>query len=137
VLLLSEFPQISLRMTRWSPRSTTVRPFVHHFRGRYSEPITFGERADNGQTAASPAVTRLARMKDAERRRWLLRRIEAEAWSVVHAEPMMREACWGRLLGLLEVGTAFGFWSRAADRFSNSVEHKYRVGRAIRVLRRG
>jgi hypothetical protein len=44
----------------------------------------------------------------------------------------------GRLLGLLEVGTAFGFWSRkAADRFSNSVEYKYRVGRAIRVLRRG
>ena len=36
MLLLSEFPQISLRMTRWSPRSTTVRPFVHHFRGRYS-----------------------------------------------------------------------------------------------------
>src|SRR3990170_6586659 len=37
VLLLSEFlQQISLRMTRWSFRSTTVsRPFVHHFRGRY------------------------------------------------------------------------------------------------------
>jgi len=35
VLLLSEFPQISLRMTRWSSRSTTVRSFVHHFRGRY------------------------------------------------------------------------------------------------------
>jgi hypothetical protein len=28
--------QTSLRMTRWSSRSTTVsRPFVHHFRGRY------------------------------------------------------------------------------------------------------
>jgi len=38
VLLLSEFlQQIPLRMTRWSSRSTTVsRPFVHHFRGRYS-----------------------------------------------------------------------------------------------------
>lgn len=77
-------------------------------------------------------------MTDDERRHWLLRRIEAEARSFVNAEPMMREACWGRLLGFLEVGTAFGFWSRkAAYRFSNSVEHKYRVGRAIRVLRRG
>jgi DNA (cytosine-5)-methyltransferase 1 len=38
VFLLSEFlEQISLRMTRWSSRSTTFRrSFVHHVRGRYS-----------------------------------------------------------------------------------------------------
>jgi hypothetical protein len=83
-------------------------------------------------------LTWLHRMVDPEHRRWLLRRIEAEAWAFVNAEPMMREACWGRLLGFLEVGTAFGFWSKkAAGRFSNSVEQKYRVARAIRVLRRG
>jgi hypothetical protein len=77
-------------------------------------------------------------VRDDERRRWQLRRIEAEAWSFVNAKPLMREDCRERLLGLLEVGTAFGFWSRkAAVRFSNSVEHKYRVGKAIQVLRRG
>jgi hypothetical protein len=77
-------------------------------------------------------------VSDTERRRWLLRRIEAEAWAFVNGEPMMRQMLLGRLLGLLEGGTAFGFWwRRAADRFSNSVEHKYRVGRAIRGLRRG
>ena len=26
-------------MTRWSSRSTTFRPFVHHFRGRYFESV--------------------------------------------------------------------------------------------------
>jgi len=37
VLLLSEFlQQLSLRMTRWSLRSTTFGSFVHHFSGRYS-----------------------------------------------------------------------------------------------------
>jgi hypothetical protein len=37
VLLLPEFLQISLRMTRWSSRSTTFRrAFVHHVRGPYS-----------------------------------------------------------------------------------------------------
>jgi hypothetical protein len=36
VLLLPEFPQISLRMTRWSCRSTTFSDsFVHHVRGPY------------------------------------------------------------------------------------------------------
>jgi len=36
VLLLSGIPQISLRMTRWSFRSTTLsQSLVHHFRGRY------------------------------------------------------------------------------------------------------
>jgi hypothetical protein len=36
VLLLPEFLQISLRMTRWSSRSTTFRrAFVHHVRGPY------------------------------------------------------------------------------------------------------
>jgi len=37
VLLLLEFlEQTSLRMTRWSPRSTTFREsFVHHVRGPY------------------------------------------------------------------------------------------------------
>jgi hypothetical protein len=39
VLLLPEFPQISLRMTRWSCRSTTFSDsFVHHVRGPYSAP---------------------------------------------------------------------------------------------------
>jgi hypothetical protein len=36
-LLLSKSSQISLRMTRWSSRSTTFRrSFVHHVRGPYS-----------------------------------------------------------------------------------------------------
>src|SRR5438105_9220318 len=36
VLLLSESSQISLRMTRWSSRSTTFgSSFVHHLGGRY------------------------------------------------------------------------------------------------------
>jgi hypothetical protein len=36
VFLLSDFRQISLRMTRWSSRSTTFsRSFVHHVRGPY------------------------------------------------------------------------------------------------------
>jgi hypothetical protein len=35
-LLLSDIPQIPLRMTRWSSRSTTLRwSFVHHGRGPY------------------------------------------------------------------------------------------------------
>jgi len=38
VLLLPELSQISLRMTRWSSRSTTFREsFVHHVGGLYSE----------------------------------------------------------------------------------------------------
>ncbi len=37
VLLLSGFPRISLRMTRWSSRSTTfMRSFVHRFGQRHS-----------------------------------------------------------------------------------------------------
>jgi hypothetical protein len=87
--------------------------------------------------ATSVSIATVVDVETDDQREWLLRRVEARR-GFVNAEPMMREACWGRLLGLLEVGTAFDFWSRtAADCFSNSVEHKYRVGRAIRVFRRG
>jgi len=45
VLLLPEFLQISLRMTRWSSRSTTFRrAFVHHVRGPYS--LFLGDESD-------------------------------------------------------------------------------------------
>jgi hypothetical protein len=75
---------------------------------------------------------------DHERREWLLRRVEVEADAYANAEPMIRDQCFGRMLGLLEVGTAFGYWSKkTADGFSETVRHRYRIRRGVRRLRRG
>jgi hypothetical protein len=77
-------------------------------------------------------------VNDDERREWLLRRVEVEPYACANADSLTKEMCYGRVLGLLEVGVAFGYWSRkTADGFSETVRHRYRIGRGVRRLRRG
>ena len=76
-------------------------------------------------------------MNERERRAWLLRRIEVEANAYPSADPLIRDLWYGRVLGLLEVGAAFGYWSKkAADAASESIAHRFRIGRIGRVVRR-
>jgi hypothetical protein len=77
-------------------------------------------------------------MNDHERREWLLRRIEMEANAYANGEATRHDMLYGRVLGLLEVGVAFGYWScKTADGFSETVRHRYQIGRGVRRLRRG
>jgi hypothetical protein len=77
-------------------------------------------------------------MTEEEHRGWLLYRIELDARALTNAEHMTGAERRGRLRGFLEVGIAFGYCSpKTADGFSASVEHGYRVSRAMRSLQRG
>jgi hypothetical protein len=70
-------------------------------------------------------------------REWLLRRIEIEALAYANSDQTVREIRWGRVLGFIEVGVAFGFWSkRAADGAANVLGHRYGVRRVRRLLNR-
>jgi hypothetical protein len=72
---------------------------------------------------------------DADRRAWLLRRIEVEARACVNAEYNRRQMIYGRVLGLLEAGVGFGFWSKKAENATaDAVLYGYRVRKAITRL---
>jgi hypothetical protein len=61
-------------------------------------------------------------------------RVEARA--VLNADHQTKQIRWGRLLGMLEVGVRFGWWSRrAADRYSEAVRNGWTKARAKRSLR--
>ena len=76
-------------------------------------------------------------MPEDPRRAWLISRIEIAARDVKNAEAHRREMRFGRLLGFLEVGTRFGWWSkRSADYYSDAAWHGVARGKAHRLLRR-
>lgn len=75
-------------------------------------------------------------MPEDPRRAWLIARIEI-AQDMKNAEPHRRDMRFGRLLGFLEVGTRFGWWSkRSADYHSEAVWHGVARGKAHRLLRK-
>jgi hypothetical protein len=70
-------------------------------------------------------------------REWLVRRIEAEARAYVNGDRTTRPIRWGRVLGFLEVGVAFGYWpKRTAEQVADSIYHRWAVWKVGRMLRR-
>jgi hypothetical protein len=70
-------------------------------------------------------------------RAWLIARIELAAQDLKNAERHRRDMRFGRLLGFLEVGTRFGWWTkRSADCFSDAAWHGVATGKASRLLRK-
>jgi hypothetical protein len=76
-------------------------------------------------------------LRDAERRAWLLRRIEVEARAYANADYLARQMLYGRVLGLLEAGVGFGLWpKKAATAAADAILYGYRVRRVITRLAR-
>jgi hypothetical protein len=74
---------------------------------------------------------------DEDRREWLLDRLDVAARDFANADLQIKQIRWGRQLGLLEVGTRFGYWSRrSADRYSDAAYFGHGQARARRILRR-
>jgi hypothetical protein len=70
-------------------------------------------------------------------RDWLLARIETEARAYVNADLMLKEMRWGYVLGLLDVGVHFEYWSaRAAAGASELIRNRYAVHRVRKLLTR-
>ena len=65
-----------------------------------------------------------------------MRHVEVEARAYANADYLTREIVWGGVLGFLEVGAAFGYWSkRSADAVSETVRHRWRIGRIRKLVR--
>jgi hypothetical protein len=70
-------------------------------------------------------------------REWLVRRVEQEARAFANADRSTRDLRYGRVLGYLDVGVAFGYWSkRSADRAADSIAHRWALGKLRRTLSR-
>jgi hypothetical protein len=66
-----------------------------------------------------------------------MRRVEMAARDYANADSGIRQIRWGRVLAFLEVGVAFGYWSkRSADRAADSIYHRWALGRLRRTLKR-
>jgi hypothetical protein len=52
-----------------------------------------------------------------------------------NADTSIRQIRWGRVLAFLEVGVAFGYWSkRSADRAADSIYHRWGLSKLRRRL---